>query len=187
MKIVKSDISSVGNVVERALSYEANDADNLINAIHDFTTESTGRLAGDVWVKEMQVIEGYVNLLNKRKQVALVFINSMRSANNIMEDYVDGFPGDANNCDTALIPELEAKITKLRHQIELLLEQSRKTGVPVDVSDMYAQLRKFEEIVEYLKKMPPTDASAYQKYNNVKSDISSMKSTVNSLKVSSIS
>ena len=187
MKLVKSDISAVGSAVESALSYEVSDADKLINAINDFTSESVGRLSGDIWVSEMRVFEGYISILNTRKQIALDLLNSMRLANNIMDNYIDGFPDSPDRCDTALIPELEAKIASLRQQIESLLEQSRRTGVSVDVSALYEQLKKFEEILEYLKKLPPTDASAYQKYDSVKSSISSMKSNANSLKVSSIS
>ena len=187
MKIVKEDITNIGNTIEKALAYEISDTSELMNAISEYTSGSKNILVGEVWDKEMEVLNGYLAILNKRCEITNTFLSSMRSANGIMNNYIDGFPWDADKCDTDLIPELESKIAALRRKLDILLEQSRSTGVVVDVSDTMAQIQKFQEIVDYLKRMPPTDNEAYGNYSDVSSGISNMRSKTNSKNVSVIS
>mgnify|MGYP007070028454 CR=1 FL=1 len=187
MKIVKGDITNISNSIEKALAYEISDTNELMNAITEYTNESQNILVGEVWEKEMNVLKGYLTILDKRREIANDFLSSMRNANGIMNNYVDGFPWDADKCDTDLIPELESRIASLRRQLEILLAQSRSTGVAVDVSDIMEKIQTFQEIVEYLKQMPSTDNDAYNKYSNISSSISNMRSKTNSINVSSIS
>ena len=51
MKIVEDDITNVGDVMEKALTYEMTDTTNLINAIQEFIMGSNEKLVGDVWTK----------------------------------------------------------------------------------------------------------------------------------------
>ncbi len=186
MKIVKEDITKVGSALEKALSYEISDANAIMSAITEYTTNSKGKLVGELWEKEMNVLNGYLPYLERRKVIANELLNAMRKANDIMTNYVDNFPWDSDKCDTALIEELEARIAKLRQDVERLLAQSRATGVAVDVSGLMAQINKFQEIVDYLKEMPPTDANAYANLNTVNDAIIGMQHKTNGIPVSNI-
>lgn len=164
---------------------DGEEAATLRNAIKSFVEESTSVLVGDSWDLLRTRLNACCDVLTIREQTAINLVTAIDTANQILETYMDG--------DTFLdddeIPALEAALAEAKAQLEKLEEgtkvynsKTKQYDVTYDTAAIEAtkaQIAKLSKMIEKLKRLKPTDASAYGALTAC--DLGSYQTAVNNL------
>lgn len=189
-----SDLDKVDNYAESALANEAADTDKIIGNINGFVS-TKGTLTGAVWDKERERFSSYTKALEKRKAVSKSLLSAIKSANQIMRGYANGFPWSALSSITGIsisvnaspefiddswLGEIELALNKAKAERgKYLIEKDDTDEVKKKKNSLRGQydtqITACETVRDYLANLQATVATAYSEYEGVVGEIASLQ------------
>lgn len=194
--IYRSDIKNVDEYAQKVLTKEVEETQKVIDSINSFVGDSPSKLEGKAWNKERKRFNVYIKALEKRKEVSTLLAEAIKSANRIMEGYIDGFPWNAlkraniskntDMLDSGWVGELNAAIQNAQSSLEAAeasYSKLKQAGKNTQANDRAYRtacasangiIAACKLCVDYLNKMSAKDAEAYAKYNEVEAAIAEL-------------
>ena len=90
--LYKEDLEKVDRYATSALENEYEETNKIITYIENFNSGSLEILTGRVWDNERNRMMKYIPVLKKRQVIARELLQTVKSANKIMSDYIAKFP-----------------------------------------------------------------------------------------------
>lgn len=192
--LYKSDLEKVNSYAEAALSKEAADSDKIINNINSFIASSTN-LKGAVWDRERERFSGYLTSLEQRKTVSANLLSAIKEANQIMANYIEGFPiallskipdlsisssATIEYVDDSWIGEINGCLSRAKTNYQSVEAKEAKTTTLKSTKAKSLEYYKniidaCNAVIEYLSRLQPTAAEAYSKYAGVTAELATLK------------
>lgn len=193
--LYKEDLEKVDRYATSALENEYEETNKIITYIENFNSGSLEILTGRVWDNERNRMMKYIPVLKKRQVIARELLQTVKSANKIMSDYIAKFPWNS----LAMIPNIGLSKNKNIEMIDdswgielssaLELARNNCSSITDNPDDTDIQKRgksqtryyynsiihACQTVIDYLAQLQPTANEAYSKYEGIISKINSLK------------
>lgn len=170
-----------------SLMTDKEDAQQLINLIQNFISNSTEELKGNAYDKVRNHMSGYIDILETRIKVADSIIQSIKSANNSLIDYME----DESKLDTDELDSLKAELSSAQETVNSYnyridnYDASEETvslyGLKMNRATWESRVKKLKKKIELIEGLSGADGDATGKLNESETDIANFKATVNGI------
>lgn len=180
----KSDLTSANNSGSKLISSliaDQDDSQAMINAIQEFISSSTEHLKGEAYDAVRTHLESYIPILQTRIKVANSIIDSIKSANNSMVDYMED--EDVLNTD-----DLDSLTSKYNSYMSTAREKLSKVNTYDNRADNQRALNDYEyyaglarqvnKKIQLLENLSSKDNAVYSSLSGIESEITAFKNAV---------
>lgn len=188
--LLLDDLNEANNASSKELVNllkDTEDAEQLINLINDFISDSVSELKGNAYDRVREHLSGYVDVLETRVKIANEIIQSIHDANDYLIDYMDG----ENKLDTSMLESLENDYNNCLNQIQAYdyrinnYDSSKETvslsSIKLSRSGYEVNANKAKKKIDLIKGLSSADSTASSKLNSAESDLSAFKTTINNI------
>lgn len=183
--LVNANDSSAKEIAN--LMADKEDAQQLIDLLASFISNSTEELKGNAYDKVRNHMSGYIDILETRIKVADAIIQSIKGANNSLIDYMEDEP----KLDTAELDSLKADLSSVQNLVDSYTyridnydssqEHVSLFSLKLSRSSQESRLKELKKKVELIEGLGSADGVATGKLNEVETDIASFKTTINGI------
>lgn len=199
---VYSDDIFITNRYISDLEQKATDALNVAKQLENFKTDTevSKKLSGEVFNLLLKNIEMYQHAFKKISELSLILANNIKASNNGFLNYTFASP-IGEPIDMRKIPEFEeekkAKEKERDYCLEMItVEQKDSSGKvvgtitkqrdPERAAVLQEEIKKLQEIIDYLNRLPNEDGQASSKIETISTDISKNNNDISSIEVSRV-
>lgn len=193
--LYKEDLEKVNKYATSALENEYDEVNKIISNIENFNGGSLGILTGEVWDNERNRMMKYIPVLKKRQVIARELLETIKSANKIMSDYIAKFPWSSlamipnislsknNNIemiDDSWSTELRVALERADYNCSLIKNNPDDTDIQKRGKNQTRYyynniISACQTVIAYLDQLQPTANEAHSKYESIISKINSLK------------
>lgn len=186
MMILKSDLSgSLINSILVQLNKECLESREIIGAINSFVGDiDAGKLQGPAYAAVKERVSLYIPILEKRIELASEMDKSIRTALNIMNEYM----GDDSFLDDADLDDLRSSLSSAEASLQSLMSVSDLTDeIKNSVWALQERVDELKKEIEKLELLQPTDSAAYSNVSGVQGNLSGYQTLVSGVSNNKIS
>ena len=190
-KVNVSDLFSANSsYMVTCLEDANNNIKKITSLIQSFNSNSTNELIGGGYDAVRAKMAFYIDSLEKLSMICTNLISAIPNANNTLINFMEGY----SELDDSKIPEVESELKRAKAYLAWLKsshvetddegnERYVRNGTDAEIADCEALIAKLEDLLEKLRMLAPTDASAYSNIEAVEADISAYANALLQIKL----
>lgn len=188
--VIKSELTSGTSSIVALLAQDVADTANLISKLTAFSNAS--ELKGADYDAAKKKALAYVEVLNKRKQIASALSSAISQSTSSFASFMEEF----DMLDDSEIGDLELKLSQAKESYQSLqgqLDAALNGQEDYDASSIQAQMSSLQELIQKverkldkLRRLASTDASLYGAISQCQGQISTYSSGIGAITVANI-
>ena len=159
MKLYKSSLTTADSLINSVLDNEDANIESLIKTINEFIS-AKGTFTGDAWDLHRNIFTKYIDILSTKAKMAHELASAMRSANQIMSDFLGGLDEFE---DTYYDDVVSARNCISSNADDLSSDNSSNNGLSKLINLGYNTVGEADNYIARCDKFRTSDATAFAK------------------------
>ena len=165
MKLYKSSLTTADSLINSVLDNEDANIESLIKTINEFIS-AKGTFTGDAWDLHRNIFTKYIDILSTKAKMAHELASAMRSANQIMSDFLGGLDSFE---DTYYDDVISARYRISSNNDNLSSNNNSNDGMSELINLGYSTVAEADAYIAKCDRFRAADTSAYAKLSATES------------------